>query len=220
MQIAQVIDARSVGTFGQRAIYLLEDTNASVSAPEGRFFTSGNGGVSDGTVVNPSSLVYNRTVFGWTPTWNNGVRRLERQFTSAPVTDWVTAPGGVPVVQQLGSSFFIAQGTTFQLAYHACPLLTLLGEMIVSGTGTPATASCVPAQAAYISHFTGAGCTGTESYYLPYDGYAYQCRTWDGQGQCGTVRRTVTNRSYRQGGTCYGAWPAGNTIGDFVTVYR
>jgi len=37
-------------------------------------------------------------------------------------------------------------------------------------------ASCVAPQGTYISHFTGSGCTGTESYYLPYDGWAYQCR--------------------------------------------
>jgi PKD repeat protein len=80
--------------------------------------------------------------------------------------------------------------------------------------------SCVPAQGAYISHFTGSNCTGTESYYLPYDGYAYQCRTWDGYGECGTIHRTVTNRSYRYNGQCYNAWPSGNTLSDFVTVYR
>jgi hypothetical protein len=28
-------------------------------------------------------------------------------------------------------------------------------------------ASCVPAQSAYISHFSGPDCTGTNSYYLP-----------------------------------------------------
>jgi PKD repeat protein len=81
-------------------------------------------------------------------------------------------------------------------------------------------ASCVPVQGTYISHFTGAGCTGTESYYLPYDGFAYSCRTWNGTGECGTIRRTVTNRSYRYNGKCYDAWPSGNTLTDFVTVYR
>lgn len=87
-------------------------------------------------------------------------------------------------------------------------------------TGGCGEASCVPAQAAYISHFTGAGCTGTESYYLPYDGYAYSCRTWNGTGQCGTIHRTVTNRSYKYNGVCSDAWPGGNTLSDFVTVYR
>ena len=81
-------------------------------------------------------------------------------------------------------------------------------------------ASCVAPQGAYISHFTGSGCTGTESYYLPYDSYGYTCRPWDGGGECGTIHRTVTNRSYRYNGQCYNAWPSGNTLSDFVTVYR
>jgi hypothetical protein len=81
-------------------------------------------------------------------------------------------------------------------------------------------ASCNLAQAAYISHFSGPGCTGTESYYLPYDGYAYQCRTWDGKGQCGTVQRSVTARSYLYNGTCYDAWADGNPLTGMVTVYR
>lgn len=82
-------------------------------------------------------------------------------------------------------------------------------------------ASCVAAQGAYISHFTGANCTGTESYYTPYDGGAYQCRPWNGTGNCGTILRTVTNRSYRDStGQCRNAWPNGNQLSGFVTVYR
>jgi hypothetical protein len=95
--------------------------------------------------------------------------------------------------------------------------------MSVSGEALAACgeASCVPAQAVYISHFTGANCDGTESYYLPYDNFAYKCRPWDGVGQCGTVHRTVTNRSYRYNGKCFAnAWPTGSTLNDFVTVYR
>lgn len=81
--------------------------------------------------------------------------------------------------------------------------------------------SCVPAQGMYVSHFAAPDCGGTESYYLPYDGYAYQCRTWDGSGVCGTTQRTVTNYSYRiNGGPCQNAWPWGNTLPEFVTVYR
>jgi hypothetical protein len=73
----------------------------------------------------------------------------------------------------------------------------------------------------YVSHFSGPGCSGTESYYLPYDGYAYQCRSWDGGGQCGTVHRTVTNYSAKtNGGPCQDLWPTGNTLSDFVTIYR
>lgn len=79
----------------------------------------------------------------------------------------------------------------------------------------------MPAQGTYVSHFTGTNCTGTESYYLPYDSYGYQCRTWNGTGTCGTIRRTVTNYSYRYNGTWYqNAWPTGNTLSNFVTVDR
>ncbi|HET9225428.1 MAG TPA: PKD domain-containing protein [Thermoanaerobaculia bacterium] len=104
--------------------------------------------------------------------------------------------------------------------------LSLLVIVLVFAMNGPAQAACgeatcVAAQGTYISHFTGANCNGTESYYLPYNGYAYQCRPWNGTGQCGTIRRTVTNRSYRYNGHCYAnAWPSGNTLSDFVTVYR
>jgi hypothetical protein len=96
-------------------------------------------------------------------------------------------------------------------------LSTALMRGVCVGCGE---ATCVPAQGAYISHFTGLGCTGIESYYLPYDGYGYQCRTWDGNGRCGTIRRTMTNQSYRYNGQCYDQWPGGNQLENFVTVYR
>jgi hypothetical protein len=85
-----------------------------------------------------------------------------------------------------------------------------------------AEASCVTPDGNYISHFTGSNCDGTESYYLPYDSGAYQCRPESSTGAlCGTVHNTVTNRSYRYAGQCYAnAWPGGNTLSDFVTVYR
>jgi hypothetical protein len=104
--------------------------------------------------------------------------------------------------------------------------ILFLGAVLAGGASVRASAqacgeaTCAPPQGTYVSHFSGPGCTGTESYYLPYDGYAYSCRTWDGGGQCGTIRRTATNRSYFYNGTCYDAWPSGNTLSDFVTVYR
>lgn len=98
--------------------------------------------------------------------------------------------------------------------------VALVGSMQVQAASACGEASCVPVQGAYISHFTAAGCTGTESYYLPYDGYGFSCRTWNGTGTCGTIQRTVTNRSYRHNGTCFDAWPTGNTLSEFVTVYR
>lgn len=112
------------------------------------------------------------------------------------------------------------------MSYNREIRILLLGVVLAGGAYMPASAntcgeaSCIPPQGAYFSHFTGPGCTGTESYYLPYDGYGYQCRTWDGNGQCGTVQRTVTNRSARHNGVCYDSWPSGNTLSQFVTVYR
>jgi len=88
------------------------------------------------------------------------------------------------------------------------------------GTGC-GEASCTPVQAAYVSHYTGADCTGTESYYTPYFGYDGVRRSWNGTGMAGTTLRTVTNRSYRDSsGSCVNAWPSGNTLSDFVTIYR
>jgi hypothetical protein len=99
----------------------------------------------------------------------------------------------------------------------------MLMELQVWGTGcTPCSeASCSPVQAAYISHFTSLDCTGEEHYYTPYFGFDGIRRTWDGQGCVGTALRTVTNRSYKdETGTCRNAWPSGNTLTDFVRVYR
>ncbi len=88
-------------------------------------------------------------------------------------------------------------------------------------------ASCQPVVGSYISHFAGLDCTGTESYYTPCnsgtsmpnpDGKIY---SWDGNGTAGTIYRTVENRSFKDTtGACSNAWPAGNTLDYFVTIYR
>ena len=81
--------------------------------------------------------------------------------------------------------------------------------------------SCTPVQAAYISHFTGLGCTGEEYYYTPYFGSDGVRRSWNGTGCVGTQLRTVTNRSWKNSsGVCSDSWPAGNTLSGFVRVYR
>jgi hypothetical protein len=81
-------------------------------------------------------------------------------------------------------------------------------------------ASCVPVGGAHISHFTGTGCTGTESYYTPYFSDSTR-RSWNGAGLAGTTLRTVTNRSWKDTkGVCHDAWPQGNTLSQFVTIYR
>ena len=118
----------------------------------------------------------------------------------------------------------ISDGCGGSLDCGSCSGLNTCG-----GGGTPGVcgsvcgeATCVAPESAYISHFTGAGCTGTESYYLPYDGFAYKCRPWNSAGAvCGTMNRTETNKSYKDsGGNCVEAWPSGNTLPDFARVYR
>jgi hypothetical protein len=89
-------------------------------------------------------------------------------------------------------------------------------------------ASCVPLLGTtHISHYTGANCTGTESYYTPYDSGTTSPNpdgkrsSWDGLGIAGTIYHTQTNRSYRaSNGVCVNAWPYGNTLPYFVTIYR
>jgi pimeloyl-ACP methyl ester carboxylesterase len=82
-------------------------------------------------------------------------------------------------------------------------------------------ALCTPVTAAYISHFTGIDCTGEEYYYTPYFFYDGVRRSWDGQGLAGTTLRTVTNRSWRGAdGQCHNDWRDGNTLSDFVRIYR
>jgi len=93
-------------------------------------------------------------------------------------------------------------------------------------SGVCGEASCVSPQGDYISHFTGPGCTGTESYYTPYftggtTGVSGNCQPNLATGAvCGTVLRTVTNISARINGACNDYWPDGNTLSGFVTVYR
>jgi hypothetical protein len=104
--------------------------------------------------------------------------------------------------------------------YDAWPSGNTLSEFVRVYSLTCGEAVCNSAQGSYISHYTGANCTGVESYYLPYDGNGYSCRSWNGGGECGTSSHTVTNRSYKYLGTCYNAWPSGNTLSQFVTIYR
>jgi len=139
---------------------------------------------------------------GFAGTHSATVTIPSNQPTGSYYFGWIVDPlASIAEVDESNNA--VALGTSTFVAASAC------GE-----------ASCVPVQGTYISHFTGSGCTGTESYYLPYDGYGYSCRTWNGTGQCGTIQRTVTNRSYRYNGTCFDAWPSGNTLSEFVTIYR
>jgi hypothetical protein len=108
--------------------------------------------------------------------------------------------------------------------YDAWPSGNTLSDFVAINRPLPCTCgeeSCAPVEGQYISHFTGLDCTGEEHYYTPYFSSDGIRRTWDGGGCVGRIRRTVTNRSYRaSNGICYNAWPSGNTLNDFVKVYR
>lgn len=80
---------------------------------------------------------------------------------------------------------------------------------------------CETVQASYISHFSGPNCSGTEYYYTPYFNTDGVRRTWNGTGCVGAIRRTATVTSWKDSnGMCRTSWPAGNTLSDFVKVYR
>lgn len=74
---------------------------------------------------------------------------------------------------------------------------------------------------AYISHYTDLNCTGQESYYTPYFFYDGVRRSWDGNGTVGTILNIATNKSWRgTNGVCHNDWPSGNTLSDFLRIYR
>lgn len=147
---------------------------------------------------------------------NTGASSLDEYWTNSysAFHDALPNTPGTWINQRTGSS-----GSLSLVSWLIKNLDEAFGSSSVpSGCGE---AVCVPVQGMYVSHFSGPGCTGTESYYLPYDGFAYNCRTWDGTGQCGMTQHTVTNYSARiNGGSCQDLWPSGNTLSQFVTVYR
>jgi hypothetical protein len=123
----------------------------------------------------------------------------------------------------LGSLVISTVGRWVRYSVEAGGPWVMVMELTVRGTGCNpcGEASCTPVMADYISHFTELNCTGEEHYYTPYFFFDGIRRSWNGMGCVGTVLRTVTNKSYKDAsGTCYNAWPDGNTLTDFVRVYR
>lgn len=141
--------------------------------------------------------------------------------STVTAADGTFALPGTTVPVPRAKVFVTAHGTEgLSAALVPAPGATTdLGTVVIAGgCGEPI---CIPAQGTYVSHFAAPNCMGTESYYLPYDSYGYSCRSWDGGGQCGTIQHTVTNFSYRiDNGPCQDAWPDGNTLSEFVTIYR
>ena len=81
--------------------------------------------------------------------------------------------------------------------------------------------TCTPVAQPYISHFTELDCTGQEAYFTGYMNYDGIKRSWDGLGLAGTTLRTLTHKSFKDAlGVCDNAWPTGNTLPDFVRIYR
>jgi hypothetical protein len=156
------------------------------------------------------------------------VVRMNGADVDSDFLTWTSSDPAVATVATLGPPGVPARAKVTGHAMGSAILTAAIGA--VKGTvkvnvGTVANvcgeAACEPVTAAYISHFTELGCTGIESYYTPYFGYDGIRRSWDGQGVVGTTLRTMTNKSVRNAtGTCYDEWPGGNTLSDFVIVYR
>ena len=82
---------------------------------------------------------------------------------------------------------------------------------------------CVPPDGPdYISLFSNADCTGTESYYTGYFNSGYRCRPdLAEEAVCGTLLHTAAARSYMRQGVCVeNAWPSGNLLSGLVRVHR
>src|SRR6185436_2809035 len=139
----------------------------------------------------------------------------------------------------MGDSYFLAQMREAMRILQANPRISSAAYWSLQDTGSPhylkysdgsltpegdtyrgcGEYGCDAVQGQYISHFTGSYCDGTESYYTP---YGIGRRSWDGRGVVGKTLRTVTNRSNKTSdGVCHAnAWPNGNTLSGFVTVYE
>ena len=82
---------------------------------------------------------------------------------------------------------------------------------------------CVPPDGPdYVSHFSNADCTGTESYYTGYFNEGFRCRPDLSEGAvCGTLTHTARARSYMWQGVCVeNAWPSGGVFSGLVRVFR
>lgn len=120
----------------------------------------------------------------------------------------------VPVTIETGAS-------TLQVVANGIPSNPVAVTVVQPQTvGCPET-TCTLVQNAYISHFTGANCTGAEHYYTPYFSSDGTRRSWDGKGFYGSTLSTVTNISWKgTDGQCHNDWPSGNTLSGFVAIYR
>lgn len=185
-------------------------------------------------VADPATPVsiYNSDVFGgWSYESGTSIAAPIVAGVLAQANDFTRSLGAKAFYQSTASLFDITSGSSGTCSpSYLCNAAS--GYDGPSGLGTPngvptvsaaacPEAGCTLVQGAYISHFTSANCTGTESYYTPYFGSDGVRRSWDGRGFTGTTLVTLTNRSWKGAdGACHNDWPSGNTLSGFVRVYR
>ena len=110
--------------------------------------------------------------------------------------------------------------TRSRFEYQLSILRAVPEEKIIQNPDCPET-SCTAIEFRDTSHFTEIDCAGAEYYYTPSYNYSPSRHSWDRQGLAGTKLQTVTIKSYKDKfGVCHNEWPEGNTLVDFVRIYR
>ena len=146
VNIVDVTWSRDVGSFSDRAIYLFQAPNVTVTASGQRVWADGASGNSTGILERYTStgLWPGYEVFHWTPGWDlGGIRRVNVQGVG--FVRWVRSYDNVAVAGRISSSFFIAQDTLWAAGCRSgegsCtssePVQKLVAGMVIDVTGTP-----------------------------------------------------------------------------------
>jgi hypothetical protein len=152
---------------------------------------------------------------------NNATGHISYARTHNPST-MAVATGSATVSTQFDVRATIEAGaSTLQVVSNGIPSNPVAVTVVQGPSAACPETTCTMVQNAYISHFTGADCTGAEHYYTPYFNSDGIRRSWDGRGFYGTTLSTVTNVSWRgSDGQCHNDWPSGNQLSGFVSIYR
>jgi hypothetical protein len=152
---------------------------------------------------------------------NNATGHISYASTHNPST-MAVATGSTTVSTQFDVRATIEAGaSTLQVVSNGIPSNPVAVTVVQGPSAACPETTCTMVKNAYISHFTGADCSGVEHYYTPYFNSDGIRRSWDGRGFYGTTLSTVTNVSWRgSDGQCHNDWPSGNQLSGFVTIYR
>lgn len=152
---------------------------------------------------------------------NNATGHISYARTHNPST-MAVATGSATVSTQFDVRATIEAGaSTLQVVSNGIPSNPVAVTVVQGPSAACPETTCTMVKNAYISHFTGADCTGAEHYYTPYFNSDGIRRSWDGRGFYGTTLSTVTNVSWRgSDGQCHNDWPSGNQLSGFVSIYR